>query len=57
MLGSQHKRVEQSFWPVFPDYVSVSYDYAQMNAKYSKTIPLGKTIEYKTNEQGITYSN
>ena len=57
MLGSQNKRVAQSVWPVFPDYVSVSYDYAQMNAKYSKTTPLGKTIEYKTNEQGITYSN
>ena len=57
MLGSQNKRVAQSVWPVFPDYVSVSYDYAQMNAKYLKTIPLGKTIEYKTNEQGLTYPN
>ena len=27
-LGSQHKRVERSVRPVFPDFLSVSCDYA-----------------------------
>ena len=26
-LGSQHKSTELPVWPVFPDYLSVSYDY------------------------------
>ena len=30
-LSSQHKRIEWPVQPVFPDYLSVSYDYGDMN--------------------------
>ena len=34
-LGSQHKCVDRPVWPVFPDYLSVSYDYGKFNRKRS----------------------
>ena len=28
-FGLQHKRVDRSLWPVFPDYLSVFSDYGE----------------------------
>ena len=31
--SSQHKRIEQPVWPVFPDYLSISCDYDDADFK------------------------
>ena len=36
VLGSKHKRIEWPVRPVFPDYLSVSYDYVLIKLHYQK---------------------
>ena len=52
-LGSQHKRIEQPVRPVFPDYLSVPYDYDGTVTKENRKVRKGR-FKRKPKNNGFT---